>query len=68
MASDSKLELTVGKILNQSEIEILASLKNSYDEFTQFFKGKRKTLSTNISDAIDALQVYKKYVYDPTIS
>ncbi len=43
-------------------------LKNSYDEFTQFFKGKRKTLSTNISDAIVALQVYKKCVYDPTIS
>jgi len=63
------------KFLGFEELKLIKSekisesiLKNSYDEFIQFFNGKRKNLSTNISDAIDALEVYKKYVYDPTIS
>ena len=53
MTSDPKLENTVDKILNQSEIEILASIKNSYDESLQTLSNSQSSLEQEYDKIID---------------
>ncbi len=38
-------------------------LKNAYREFADFFNKKNIKLSTNINDALSALEIFKKHVY-----
>ena len=44
MASDPKLEATIDKILNQTESEILASLKKSFDESNETLSKSQNSL------------------------
>ncbi len=44
MTSEPKLENTINKILNQSEVEILASLKTSYDESLETLSKSQSSL------------------------
>ena len=44
MASDPKLEATIDKILNQTESELLASLKNSFDESNEILSKSENSL------------------------
>jgi hypothetical protein len=39
-------------------------LKNAYAEFSDFFNRNDIELSTNIIDAIDAIDIFKRYVYE----
>ena len=39
-------------------------LKNTYDEFSKFFNSNNVKLSTNLTDAIDAIDIFKRYVYE----
>ena len=39
-------------------------LKNTYAEFFKFFNSKNVKLSTNLTDAIDAMDIFNKYVYE----
>ncbi len=39
-------------------------LKNTYNEFFEFFNSNNNKLSTNLSDAIDAMDIFKRYVYE----
>jgi V/A-type H+/Na+-transporting ATPase subunit E len=53
LTSDSKLELTIDKILNQSEAEILSSLKNSYDESLETLSKSQKSLEQEYDKILD---------------
>ncbi len=53
MTSDSQLELTIDKILNQSEDEILSSLKNSYDESLETLSKSQKSLEQEYDKILD---------------
>ena len=53
MTSDPKLERTVDKILNQTEVEILASLKNSYDESLETLSKSQSSLEQEYDKIID---------------
>ena len=44
MASDPKLEATIDKILNQTESELLASLKKSFDESSDTLSKSQNSL------------------------
>ena len=44
-----------------------APLANAYSEFVKFLTNKTARLSTNFDDAINALDIFEKYVYDPKI-
>ncbi len=44
MTSEPKLENTINKILNQSEVEILANLKTSYDESLETLSKSQSSL------------------------
>ncbi len=39
-------------------------LKNTYAEFYNFFNSNNVKLSTNLTDAIDAIHIFKRYVYE----
>ena len=53
MTSDPKLEKTIDKILNQSEVEILASLKTSYDESLDTLSKSQNSLEQEYDKIID---------------
>ena len=53
MTSDPKLEKTIDKILNQSEVDILASLKNSYDESLQTLSKSQSLLEQDYDKILD---------------
>ena len=53
MTSDPKLERTVDKILNQTEIEILTSLKNSFDESIETLSKSQSSLEQEYDKTID---------------
>ncbi len=53
MTSDSKLELTIDKILSQSETEILSSLKNSYDESLETLSKSQNSLEQEYERILD---------------
>ena len=53
MTSDPKLERTVDKILNQTEVEILASLKNSFDESIETLSKSQSSLEQEYDKTID---------------
>jgi hypothetical protein len=57
------------------ELELVKALKyagssmaTAYSEFVEFLKGWKPILSTNLDEAVDALIVFEKYVYDRNIS
>lgn len=37
---------------------------NTYEEFVEYLNGTRNSLATNLNDAVEALRVFEKYVYD----
>lgn len=53
MASDPKLEQTIDKILNQTQIEILSSLKKSYEESLEALSKSQKSLEEEYYRIID---------------
>ena len=53
MTSDPKLERTVDKILNQTEVEILTSLKNSFDESIETLSKSQSSLEQEYDKTID---------------
>ena len=53
MTSDPKLEKTIDKILNQSEVDILASLKSSYDESLQTLTKSESSLEQDYDKILD---------------
>ena len=53
MTSEPKLERTVDKILNQSEAEILASIKSSYDESVETLAKSQNSLEQEYDKIID---------------
>ena len=53
MTSDPKLERTVDKILNQTEVEILTSLKNSFDESIETLSKSQSSLEQESDKTID---------------
>ncbi len=53
MTSEPKLERTVDKILNQSELEILASIKSSYDESLETLSKSQNSLEQEYDKIID---------------
>ena len=53
MTSDPKLERTVDKILNQTEVEILASLKNSFDESIEALSKSQSSLEQEYDKTVD---------------
>ena len=53
MTSDPKLERTVDKILNQTEVEILTSLKNSFDESIETLSKSQNSLEQEYDKTID---------------
>ncbi|MFQ5572927.1 MAG: V-type ATP synthase subunit E [Nitrosopumilaceae archaeon] len=53
MTSDPKLERTVDKILNQTEVEILTSLKNSFDESMETLSKSQSSLEQEYDKSID---------------
>lgn len=53
-------------ILTKEEGESM--MVNTYEEFVKFLDGKKKTLSTNFDDAIDAVETFEKYVFDKKLS
>ena len=42
-------------------------LKNTYAEFLNFFNSNNIKLSTNLTDAIDAMNIFKRYVYEKSL-
>jgi hypothetical protein len=40
------------------------TLKNTYNEFFEFFHSNNSKLSTNLTDAINAMDIFKRYVYE----
>ncbi len=57
-----ELELILTKKENES------MMVNTYEEFVNFLDGKKKTLSTNFTDAINAVETFEKYVFDKKLS
>ncbi len=53
MTSDPKLERTVDKILNQTEVEILTSLKNSFDESIEALSKSQSSLEQEYDKTVD---------------
>ncbi len=53
MTSDPKLERTVDKILNQTQVEILTSLKNSFDESIETLSKSQSSLEQEYDKTID---------------
>jgi len=53
LTSDPKLERTVDKILNQTEVEILTSLKNSFDESIETLSKSQSSLEQEYDKTID---------------
>ena len=53
MTSEPKLERTVDKILNQSEVEILASIRSSYDESLETLSKSQSSLEQEYDKIID---------------
>ena len=53
MTSDPKLERTVDKILNQTEVEILTSLKNSFDESIETLSKSQSSLEQEFDKTVD---------------
>ena len=53
MTSEPKLERTVDKILNQSEVEILASIKSSFDESLETLSKSQSSLEQEYDKIID---------------
>ena len=53
MVSDSRLELTVDKILNKTEDEVLSSLKSSYEESLQTLSKSQNALEQEYDRIID---------------
>ena len=53
MTSEPKLERTVDKILNQSELEILASIKSSFDESLETLSKSQSSLEQEYDKIID---------------
>ena len=56
-----ELHLEFTKSIDESYFE------NAYDEFVNFLNSESLNLSTNIDDAIIAMETFEKYVYDPTL-
>jgi len=55
------------ELVNSKRIQE-AILSSIYAEFVDFLKGHNSSLSTNIDDAVEAVRVFEKYVYDNGIS
>jgi len=53
LTSEPKLERTVDKILNQSELEILASIKSSFDESLETLSKSQSSLEQEYDKIID---------------
>ncbi len=53
MTSEPKLEKTIEKILNQSEVEILANLKTSYDESLETLSKSQSSLEQDYDKILD---------------
>ena len=53
MTSEPKLEKTIEKILNQSEVEIIASLKTSYDESLETLSNSQSSLEQDYDRILD---------------
>ncbi len=53
MTSEPKLEKTINKILNQSEVEILANLKTSYDESLETLSNSQSSLEQDYDKILD---------------
>ena len=53
MTSEPKLEKTIEKILSQSEVEILASLKTSYDESLETLSNSQSSLEQDYNKILD---------------
>ena len=53
MTSEPKLEKTIEKILNQSEVEILASLKTSHDESLETLSNSQSSLEQDYNKILD---------------
>ena len=53
MASDSRLEATIDKILNKTGDEIISSLKTSLDESKQTLSDSQKTLEQEYDRIVD---------------
>jgi len=53
LTSEPKLEITINKILNQSEVEILASLKTSYDESLETLSKSQSSLEQDYDRILD---------------
>jgi len=53
LTSDPKLERTVDKILNQTEVEILTSLKNSFDESIEALSKSQSSLEQEYDKTVD---------------
>lgn len=49
-------------ILTKKEKESM--MVNTYEEFVKFLEGRKKSLSTNFDDAIDAVEIFEKHVFD----
>ena len=44
-----------------------STFSSAYTEFVDFLRGKCSSLTTDLNDAISALQVFEEYVYDKKI-
>jgi len=53
LTSEPKLERTVDKILNQTQVEILTSLKNSFDESIETLSKSQSSLEQEYDKTID---------------
>jgi V/A-type H+-transporting ATPase subunit E len=53
LTSDSKLESTIDKILNQTEIENLSSLKKSFEESLEILTKSQSSLEEDYDRIID---------------
>ena len=53
MTSEPKLEKTIEKILNQSEVEIIASLKTFYDESLETLSNSQSSLEQDYDRILD---------------
>jgi len=53
LTSEPKLEKTINKILNQSEVEILANLKTSYDESLETLSKSQSSLEQDYNKILD---------------
>ncbi|HEV2193251.1 MAG TPA: Gfo/Idh/MocA family oxidoreductase [Nitrosopumilaceae archaeon] len=53
-------------VFSKKERESL--MANTYEEFVKFLDGRKKSLSTNFNDAIDAVEIFEKCVFDKKLS